>query len=130
MAGGMTLVSNTKAMILLRTWRLDHVEQHGSASRTKNFNNMVTSAFAKGIYYNMPWERDGDFEFTLRGFVSRGTVNLLKSTILQEGTSQKSWGASFNKTNERQNHVNFHPTVNRRNENEMDVRISNHLPSL
>jgi hypothetical protein len=26
---------------------------------------MVTSAFAKGIYYNMPWERDGDFEFTL-----------------------------------------------------------------
>jgi hypothetical protein len=50
---------------LLRTWRLDHVEQHGSAGRTKNFNNMVTSAFAKGIYYNMPWERGGDFEFTL-----------------------------------------------------------------
>jgi hypothetical protein len=50
---------------LLRTWRPDHVEQYGGAGRNKNFNDMVTSAFARGIYYNRLWERDVDFEFTL-----------------------------------------------------------------
>ena len=41
----------------LRIWRLDHVEQWGTALRTQTFHDMVTRAFAKGIYYNQPWIR-------------------------------------------------------------------------
>jgi hypothetical protein len=36
---------------------------------------MVASAFAKGIYYNKPWERDWDFEFPLEALRGEALSN-------------------------------------------------------